>query len=802
MSSFLIMFSGIALLEVTNTIEELIITSTNNPVFMMKDLRVMYQERLRDLNASSEQIDRVNVTRLKEHILKEVHGLREEKKGKCVLLTMDGTAGRAVFEASLNSTLDEGIILSKAASIVRKNIFSHDQSFDGDLLASDPKNSLSIHLLRLLGLILEGFKHFDKVSSKTEDIVVKLAQIIKFNAVKTVRRSHVGDVRRHSKQNEPPLPTLIGLSIHSKTRKKGIVQFLASQGLSISYDRVLQIEDDITKQLCIRYNTEGIVCPPSLKKGLFTIAAIDNIDHDPSSSTAQKSFHGTSISIFQYPDEGEAVPRFVMENALPNICKVQLPPSYTCVLPAKDFKPEPSDRKPHDEHPYFSQTSNRIAEWLSKVNATNLTVVDGQINFASYFSGITQNKMPKTSSTLMPLLEESINSTSMVRHCMNLISELTNHLNSGQVTVITADQPVFAIGKQVEWNYPEKFKNLVWMLGPLHIEMAFMNAIGDWVEGSGWIQALEKAGFSTPGRIESYLSGKKIKRTRYAHQVTLAVLSKLAHSVFQAQTEFEDFESWKESTEKKNANHCFWFQVIKLEKLLFSFILSLRDADFCLFVKCIEEMMPWMFALDHTHYARWMSVFLEDLKQIPSKYPEVFNEFKRGYFTVKNGYRSFSNIGVDQAHEQNNKLVKIDGGAIGILDNPKSLLRWSVAGPTVTKVCHEYDDPITVEKKHHEDTRAVENKFRADVSSVHDAFLEFGNPFCEEEENLIQLSSKIVLEKSQSSTVFQAEQLGKKQFDAFVNERITSDTASLYDIIHKNKLDLFRTKKRYCDIEL
>ena len=42
----------------TNAIVELIITSTNNPVFMMKDLRVMYQERLKELDASPEQIER------------------------------------------------------------------------------------------------------------------------------------------------------------------------------------------------------------------------------------------------------------------------------------------------------------------------------------------------------------------------------------------------------------------------------------------------------------------------------------------------------------------------------------------------------------------------------------------------------------------------------------------------------------------------------------------------------------------------------------------------------------------------
>ena len=213
------------------------------------------------------------------------------------------------------------------------------------------------------------------------------------------------------------------------------------------------------------------------------------------------------------------------------------------------------------------------------------------------------------------------------------------------------------------------------MLCPLHIEMAFLSAIGDWLEGSGWTQALEKGNISTTGRIESFLSGKKVKRTRYVHQVSLAVLLQLAEKAFEEQEEFRDFETWKESKTKENANVCFWFHAIDLETLLFSLTKSLRDADFGLFVQCIKEIIPWMFALDHTHCARWMSVFLKGLQLIPSKYPSIFEEFKRSYFTIKNGNRKFSNIGVDQGHEQNNQMIKIEGGAVGIFDNPKTLLR-------------------------------------------------------------------------------------------------------------------------------
>lgn len=40
----------------------------------------------------------------------------------------------------------------------------------------------------------------------------------------------------------------------------------------------------------LQYENEGIVCPPSLKKGVFLTSADDNIDHNPSATAARDSF--------------------------------------------------------------------------------------------------------------------------------------------------------------------------------------------------------------------------------------------------------------------------------------------------------------------------------------------------------------------------------------------------------------------------------------------------------------------------------------------------------------------------------
>ena len=98
-----------------------------------------------------------------------------------------------------------------------------------------------------------------------------------------------------------PLPIYAVLKIHGTTRDKSLVDTFYKLGMCISYDRLLSISTDITNTVLERYEREQVVCPSKLRKGPFTTAAVDNIDHNPSSTTCKDSFHGTAISLVQHP---------------------------------------------------------------------------------------------------------------------------------------------------------------------------------------------------------------------------------------------------------------------------------------------------------------------------------------------------------------------------------------------------------------------------------------------------------------------------------------------------------------------
>lgn len=111
-----------------------------------------------------------------------------------------------------------------------------------------------------------------------------------------------------------------------------------------------------------------------------------------------------------------------------------------------------------------------------------------------------------------------------------------------------------------------------------------------------------------------------------------------------------------------------------------------------MYLDALTELVPWFHALDHVHYARWIPVHLRDMAELPTKHPNVYQEFMDGHFTVQKTKRVFSAIPIDQAHEQNNACVKGDGGAVGLTDNPGALRRWMVAGPEVARVIGEFEE--------------------------------------------------------------------------------------------------------------
>ncbi|KAG7175668.1 hypothetical protein Hamer_G024292 [Homarus americanus] len=178
--------------------------------------------------------------------------------------------------------------------------------------------------------------------------------------------------------------------------------------------------------------------------------------------------------------------------------------------------------------------------WLSHA----MEVVDGRTETqddTSWAALHASHQMPDVRviypTSLLPFVVESAHTVAMIRHSIDVIKNAVEHLNPGQTPVVTLDQPLYALAKQIQWAWPKRYgeDKLVVMFGGLHIEMAALKMLGDWLEGSGWVEVLVQAEIATPGSADSFLRAAHVTRTKRAHQITavaLYILQKRAYDRF------------------------------------------------------------------------------------------------------------------------------------------------------------------------------------------------------------------------------------------------------------------------------
>ena len=157
----------------------------------------------------------------------------------------------------------------------------------------------------------------------------------------------------------------------------------------------------------------------------------------------------------------------------------------------------------------------------------------------------------------------------MIKHALDVIWRADNFLNKGQPIVVALDQPLYALAKRIQWEWPDQYgiHKFVIMLGGLHTEMSFLSALGDWLDASDWVTSLSNASIATTGVAESFLSGNKVSKSRYAHEVTVCVLDILMRRAYNDDNSSEEFIVWRATKEKQYPQFKFWSLTKELELL-------------------------------------------------------------------------------------------------------------------------------------------------------------------------------------------------------------------------------------------
>lgn len=262
---------GSVLSELVTYMQDMYVYSATVPVFRLANLVKLVDERLQHLGFSDFVVNR---TRLKDQLIAFVPGLREDKVGREVFLTFEGDVHNAIIDACSYNSLSDGMCLSRAANILREDMFADYPKFDGSFKGSfTGVNCVSKKSLLFFRMVLEGTSTGNPITSEEASFAeqdkipvaaLTIAQLVRFNSIKR-KRQPTAQFRRHNVDQETPLPLYLGLMLHNRTGGEKLIDKMYHLGMSISYKRVQQVEKNVAGAVCEYYNQQNdAVSPPNV----------------------------------------------------------------------------------------------------------------------------------------------------------------------------------------------------------------------------------------------------------------------------------------------------------------------------------------------------------------------------------------------------------------------------------------------------------------------------------------------------------------------------------------------------------
>ena len=688
--------------------------------------------------------------------------------------------------------------LFKIVEPIRKEMANVQNSFDGSFPENCQEQSCPLLLQTLCSLLIKG------VGPKSNGIsqpALTVSQIIMHEYKKTRTSSEVTKKltshTRHVLHRETPLPRYVGLMLYTM-RAKTTIQKLFLLGISISYERCLDICDGIALSLLKKYENDKVFVSNSMRKELFTIVAKDNIDVNAKSTKVSSHYHGISFTIMQFltKENCGVLQEKLYDFSEKSTKKLILPEEYT------EFKPLPFRTNTPLFYPTctinferkddsFKAALEEEKVWLESVSSST---IDTCPSWSRHHSEKVHKDVIPGIHSMSPPIHKKVASVEAQYHCMGLIKQKINFTNKGQTPVDVSDQPVFANSKEVQLRDPEAFGpgKYVCLLGDLHIEQALQTLHGCLIKGSGLDGVLSRSDISTSG-TSTIVDVNDLKRTRYCIQVSAGstyMLLKDAHT--KSGSQLGTFE-WLDEKSKTSQMCNYWRMILYFELEILVFVRSIRSGNFVLYIQTLYKFLKWFFALDKFNYARWATVYWFDLVILIFTCPDVFNELMKGHFSFAKTDKPFSRMGLDQLHEQNNKVIKGVSGATNLLNrNDESALnRWALSAPDLSQMIGEFEEMFQGHsdnvKKHHESSPTFQQDFYRDVMKVKQNFI--NNPF-ELNELTVVNNTDIMFDDNIYENISNLEAVGSAQLENFITERLVMSKKPLDATISLNHFAL------------
>ena len=285
-------------------------------------------------------------------------------------------------------------------------------------------------------------------------VACAISQLICSNASK--RDTHATSLYQR-KERETPFPLYVALKLHANNRQKAAISTFHSLGVSVSYDRVMDVRKDFAKAVSKQWSDDGVVVPTNIKRRVFATSAIDKLDE-----SGRYEFHGTAMTLtshLTHDNMGEDPPPLNLN--LPEDATIQLPDDYAIVPYVDEYAGDIilDPILPGQGRPELGDNQHRgVPEeaWLQHVyhtiagNAEDLPKTP--ITYSGFFSHnqLSQDIKPQATVGVFPIFYEKAASMAMQKHAMHLTKKAVEFLNPGQIPVIVGDCPLYPLQKKCQ----------------------------------------------------------------------------------------------------------------------------------------------------------------------------------------------------------------------------------------------------------------------------------------------------------------------------------------------------------------
>ena len=339
----------------------------------------------------------------------------------------------------------------------------------------------------------------------------------------------------------------------------------------MSYDRILRITQGLAEASIEMFENDDAVLPGNMRQGIFTVGAKDNVDKDRSCIVTKSHYHGTSLSLFQFPSAANngierKYEKFVKINSCGSKKVKDLPRFYVDVNeiydpPSTFFLSAPTTNAIDDLYSGEILDSAIKAEfdWLEYVaSSTELTE---DVSWSVHHSKrVSDEEKIKSVNSILPLLRQNVRTFNMQKHCIEITKAAIDVLNPGQIVVGVSDQPIYTISRILQQHLPNKFGPGLYfpMFGGLHIEKLLLEIHGKMIEGNGLSEVLDVSHLSMTGAGNTLVNVPRITSARYLVQVCLCAEFKALQDVYSSSESALDIRSWMDEMADASPMFHYW----------------------------------------------------------------------------------------------------------------------------------------------------------------------------------------------------------------------------------------------------